>query len=71
MKAIRFTLSGKDAFFKKPEVNSYYYFSYGQIHKVALLVIFGAILGNGGYAQKKWTVPKKGQLKNIQNFMKN
>lgn len=61
MKAIRFTLSGKNAFFKKPEVNSYYYFSYGQIHKVALLGIFGAILGYGGYAQKKWTVPKKGQ----------
>ena len=53
MKAIRFTLSGKNAFFKKPEVNSYYYFSYGQIHKVALLGIFGAILGYGGYAQKK------------------
>ena len=67
MKAIRFTLSGKNAFFKKPEVNSYYYFSYGQIHKVALLGIFGAILGYGGYAQRK----DRDWLKNIQNFMKN
>lgn len=61
MKAVRFTLSGKNAFFKKPEVNSYYYFTYGQIHKIALLGIFGAILGYGGYAQKKWTTSKKGQ----------
>ena len=66
MKAIRFTLSGKNAFFKKPEVNSYYYFSYGQIHKVALLGIFGAILGYGGYQRKD-----RDWLKNIQNFMKN
>ena len=61
MRALKFTLSGKNAFFKKPEVNTYYYFTYGQIHKVALLGIFGAILGYNGYAQKKWTMPKKGQ----------
>lgn len=60
MKAVRFTLSGKNAFFKKPEVNAYYYFTYGQIHKVALLGMFGAIAGYDGYAQKKWTVRKKG-----------
>lgn len=51
MKILRFTLSGKNAFFKKPEVNSYYYFTYGNIHKIALLGIFGAILGYGGYTQ--------------------
>lgn len=34
MKAVKFTLSGKNAFFKKPEVNTYYYFTFGQIHKV-------------------------------------
>lgn len=62
MKAIKFTLSGKNAIFKKPEVNSYVYFTYGQIHKVALLGIFGAILGYGGYAQKKWTNVKKGEV---------
>lgn len=53
MKALHVTLSGKTAFFKKPEVNTFYYFTYGNIHKVALLGIFGAILGYGGYTQMK------------------
>ena len=43
MRALKFTLSGKNAFFKKPEVNAYFYFTYGQIHRVALLGILGAI----------------------------
>lgn len=60
MKAVRFTLTGKNAFFKKPEVNAYCYFTYGQIHKVALLGIFGAILGYGGYNQKIWAHREKG-----------
>lgn len=54
MRALKFTLSGRNAFFKKPEVNSYYYFTFGQIHKVALLGVFGAILGYSGYSQKEW-----------------
>ena len=45
MRALKFTLSGKNAFFKKPEVNAYFYFTYGQIHRVALLGILGAIVG--------------------------
>jgi CRISPR-associated protein Cas5h len=49
MEILKFKLSGKTAFFKKPEVNSYYYFTYGQIHKAALFGIFGAILGYRGY----------------------
>lgn len=53
MKILRFTLSGKNAMFKKPDVNSYFYFTYGQIHKPALLGIFGAILGYAGYNQMK------------------
>lgn len=53
MEILRFTLSGKNAFFKKPEVNSYVYFTYGNIHKIALLGMFGAILGYGGYTQIK------------------
>ena len=52
MESLCFTLSGKTAFFKKPEVNTYVYFTYGNIHKVALLGIFGAILGYGGHTQK-------------------
>lgn len=49
MDVLRFTLKGKLAFFKKPDLNSYLYFTYGNIHRVALLGIFGAILGYSGY----------------------
>lgn len=49
MDILRFTLSGSQAFFKKPDVNAYCYFTYGHIHKVALMGMFGAILGYGGY----------------------
>jgi len=52
MDALKFTLSGKTAFFKKPDVNSYFYFTYGSIHKIALLGILGAIMGYGGYNQQ-------------------
>lgn len=52
MRALKFILKGKTAFFKNPEVNSYYYFTYGNIHKPALLGIFGAILGYRGYESK-------------------
>lgn len=51
MEALQFRLKGKTAFFKMPEVNSYYYFTYGNIHKVSLLGILGAILGYKGYGQ--------------------
>lgn len=53
MDALKFTLSGRTAFFKKPEVNTYYYFTYGNIHKVALLGILGAISGYKGYNQQE------------------
>lgn len=49
MQALKFTLNGRTAFFKKPDVNSNIYFTYGHIHKVALTGIFGAILGYKGY----------------------
>lgn len=49
MLALKFTLKGKSAFFKKPDVNTYAYFTYGNIHKVALLGILGAISGYKGY----------------------
>jgi CRISPR-associated protein Cas5h len=51
MDILKFTLKGRSAFFKMPEVNTICYFTYGNIHKVALLGIFGAILGYRGYAQ--------------------
>ena len=49
MKILKFRLYGKNAFFKKPDVNAILYYTYGNIHKVALLGMFGAILGYGGY----------------------
>lgn len=53
MDIIGFTLSGRFAFFKKPDVNSYFYFTYSNIHKIALLGIFGGMLGYGGYNQQR------------------
>lgn len=48
-KAIKFVLSGRLAFFKKPDVNIKIYYTYNNIHKVALLGILGAIVGLKGY----------------------
>lgn len=53
MKALKFNLSGETAFFKKPDVNTYIYFTYGQIHKIALLGILGSCLGLKGYNQQQ------------------
>ncbi|MDU5503647.1 MAG: type I-B CRISPR-associated protein Cas5b [Anaerococcus vaginalis] len=52
MKALRFRLSGITGFFKQPDVNTYLYYTYGQIHRVALLGLLGAILGYKGYNEK-------------------
>lgn len=49
MKAIALEISGKTACFRKPDVNVNVYFTYNHIHKVALLGLFGAVLGLGGY----------------------
>ncbi len=51
--ALRFTLSGKTAIFKKPDVNSYAYFTYNNIHKIALLGLLGAVVGLKGYPSSK------------------
>ncbi len=51
MKAISFELGGKTAFFKKPDVNVYAYFTYNNIHKPVLLGLLGAILGLKGHNQ--------------------
>lgn len=51
MKILKFKLHGSTAFFKKPDVNSYLYFTYSNIHKIALIGMFGAIVGYGGYNQ--------------------
>lgn len=49
MEILKFTLKGRTAFFKMPDVNSYLYFSYGNIHKPALLGLLGAVMGYKGY----------------------
>ena len=54
MKAIKSTLEGKTAMFKKPDVNAFAYFTYSHIHKIALLGIFGAVIGLGGYNQQNF-----------------
>lgn len=49
MNVLKFTISGTHAFFKKPDVNAHIYFTYGHIHKIALLGLLGAIVGYKGY----------------------
>lgn len=69
MDILRFTLSGRQAMFKKPDVNSVQYYTYGQIHKPALAGLFGAVLGYAGYSQmdKKDEYPEYYQkLKDLQ-----
>lgn len=52
-KAIYFELSGKTAFFKKPDVNSYAYFTYNNVHKIVLFGLLGAIIGLKGHQGKE------------------
>lgn len=65
MDALKFTLGGRFAFFKKPDVNTYLYFTYGNVHKVVLLGIFGAILGYDGYNQMSFGEKYKKDFKGI------
>lgn len=65
MEVIKFTLEGKFGFFKKPDVNTYLYFTYGNIHKVALLGMFGAILGYKGYNQMSFAEKYKKEFKGL------
>ena len=51
--AIRFIIGGRNALFKKPDVNSSVYFTYNNIHKVALLGMLGAIVGLEGWRDYK------------------
>lgn len=54
MKALKFTLSGRTAFFKNPQVNvSTNYFTFSQIPKTNILGICGAIMGYSGYNKAK------------------
>lgn len=64
MDGLAFELSGQTAFFKKPDVNEYAYFTYSHIHKVALLGILGATLGLGGYLQQFDSIKRDGENTN-------
>ena len=61
VKTLKFELSGKYAMFKKPDVNAVN-LTFGQIHKVALMGLLGAIAGYNGYEQQK---KRKGCLSSI------
>lgn len=50
MKTLKLTLSGDTAFFKKPDVNTNLFFTFGNIHRPAILGIIGAVLGMEGYS---------------------
>lgn len=65
MEALKFTLSGDSAFFKDNVINTIY-LTYGNIHRVALLGIFGAILGYNGYSKQNDMLKKK--KKNITDY---
>ena len=58
MEAIKFTISGKNAFFKNPiysgvagQGGELQYFSFNNIHKIAVLGILGATIGLSGYGR--------------------
>jgi len=58
MECIKFNISGNTGFFKKPDVNEEVYFTYNNIHKIALLGILGAILGLRGWNQSEGELPE-------------
>ena len=65
MRALSFELSGKTACFRKPDVNQYAYFTYNNIHKIALLGLLGAVVGYGGYSKlHNQKMQLKEQIKN-------
>jgi CRISPR-associated protein Cas5h len=64
VQAIKFILTGKTAFFKKPDVNINTYFTYNNIHRVALLGLLGAIIGLKGHIQQSRSI-KEGSTEYI------
>ncbi|WZL80302.1 type I-B CRISPR-associated protein Cas5b [Vallitaleaceae bacterium 9-2] len=51
MIGLQFTLTGRTAMFKQPDVNEFVYMTYGHIHKVAVYGMLGAMLGLNGYEE--------------------
>lgn len=65
IKVIRFILKGRTAFFKKPDVNVNTYFTYSNIHKIALLGMLGALLGLEGYHQQNRKLKEQKDSENL------
>ncbi|MCW6073582.1 type I-B CRISPR-associated protein Cas5b [Clostridium botulinum] len=65
VEAIAFKLSGRTAFFKKPDVNVNTYFTYNNIHRIALLGLLGAISGLEGYNQQSRRIKEEGEKEEL------
>ncbi len=70
---IKFNLSGPSAVIRKPESNTTY-FSYNNVHKIMLLGIIGAIIGEHGYNYdllKSEMSDKKNKERKLPEFYQN
>lgn len=65
MEAIAFKLSGRTAFFKKPDVNINTYFTYNNIHRISFLGLLGAVLGLEGYNQQSRRIKEEGEKEEL------
>lgn len=52
-KLISFTIKAEKGFFKKPDINDFFYLTYNMLHKPAILGILGAIVGLEGYKKNE------------------
>jgi CRISPR-associated protein Cas5h len=64
-KLISFTIMAEKGFFKKPDINDFFYLTYNMIHKPAILGILGAIIGLDGYKENEVFPEYYIKLKNI------
>ena len=68
---LKFTLKGPDATIRKPESNNTY-FTYNNVHKIMLLGILGAIIGENGYNYNQFvTEISKSKKKTLPDFYNN
>lgn len=66
MEVIKFRLKGPNAIIRKPESNTVY-FTYNNVHKIMLLGILGAIIGENGYNYNQLKTELDNKNKSIQN----
>lgn len=70
MEILKFNLNSKTGMLRKPDSNNIY-FSYSIIHKIAVLGILGAIIGEEGYNQKNLKIELNREKKSLPNFYNN